>query len=142
MSCLAISCARAMAERIVKVRPDLCSRVVVRPHPISVALIPRRARWPRHSVPGAVRLLRTDAATQRVITLTAGTDPGGSPPGSPPRTAVTTHTHRSVDCAERTRNLDIWRPPSGVPLVALRRYPVLHGSAWPKSGFTYIPAST
>ena len=31
----------AMAERIATVRPDLSGRVVVRPHPVSVALIPR-----------------------------------------------------------------------------------------------------
>jgi len=31
----------AMAERIATVRPDLSGRVVVRPHPVSVALVPR-----------------------------------------------------------------------------------------------------
>lgn len=43
---LAISCARAMANRIAKVKPDLSSRVVVRPHPASVALIPCRPGIP------------------------------------------------------------------------------------------------
>ena len=31
----------AMAERIATIKPELCSRVVVRPHPVSVPLIPR-----------------------------------------------------------------------------------------------------
>ena len=31
----------AMADRIATIKPELCSRVVVRPHPVSVPLIPR-----------------------------------------------------------------------------------------------------
>ena len=36
----------AMAERIETIKPELCSRVVVRPHPVSVPLTPRLACGP------------------------------------------------------------------------------------------------
>jgi hypothetical protein len=45
MNCLAISCA-PITERIARVRPDLSSRVVVRPHQVSVAFVSRRPDGP------------------------------------------------------------------------------------------------
>jgi hypothetical protein len=36
----------AMAERISTIRPELCSRVVVRPHPVSIPVIPRMPGGP------------------------------------------------------------------------------------------------
>ena len=44
----------AMAERIATVRPELHSRIVVRPHPVSAAVDPAPARWSGNLVSGAL----------------------------------------------------------------------------------------
>jgi hypothetical protein len=59
----------AMTERIATVRPDLSSRVVVRPHPVSAASIPRLAGDPIILCP--VLFARYKQMAQRLIELLA-----------------------------------------------------------------------